>query len=94
MPYVLVAYDISDDPRRERARRRLQARGYRMLQRSVYIARGGSTEAKEAAAMLRGLLGPGDRLLVLVVPMEAVRRRIAVGDDALAEKGERSVVAV
>ena len=93
MPYVLVAYDIGDDTRRERARRRLLARGYRMLQRSVYIAHGGSAEAKEAAAMLRPLLGGGDRLLVLVVPGEAVRRRILVGEDPFAA-GRISVVAV
>lgn len=94
MPYVLVAYDISDDSRRELARRRLVARGYAMLQRSVYIARGGYTEAKEAAAMLRGLLGPGDRLLVIVVPVESVRRRIVHGEDVLAEGGRGSVVTV
>ena len=68
MPYVLVAYDIGSDAKRERARRRLQARGYLRLQKSVYIAPGGSAEAKEAAAMLKPLLDPGDRLLVLVVP--------------------------
>ncbi len=93
MPYVLVAYDIGCDARRERARRRLLARGYAMLQYSVYAARGGSSEAKEAAAMLRPLLGEGDRLLVLVVPSEAMRRRILVGDDPFAA-GRRSVVTV
>ncbi len=59
MPYVLVAYDIGCDARRERARRRLLARGYAMLQYSVYAARGGSSEAKEAAAMLRPSSGRG-----------------------------------
>ena len=64
-----------------------------MLQRSVYIARGGSAEAKEAAAMLQPLLGAGDRLLVLVVPPESVRRRILVGEDPFAA-GRKPVAVV
>ncbi len=77
--YILVAYDISDDNARAKAAARLLALGFTRIQKSVYIARGGYTLAKEAYRAVKPLLAPGDHLLVLPVPRDSLGRALVEG---------------
>ncbi len=77
--YVLAAYDISDDRAREAAARRLLMLGFTRVQKSVYLARGGYTLAKEAYRAVRPLLAPGDRLLVVTLPDQSLDRALVWG---------------
>ncbi len=78
--YILVAYDISDDYARAKAAARLLALGFTRVQKSVYIARGGYTLAKEAYRAVKPLLAPGDRLLVLPLPRESLEKALVEGE--------------
>ncbi len=80
MPYVLAAYDISDDRVRERAAAKLLSLGFVRVQKSVYIARGGRSLAKDAWRAVAPLLGEGDRLLIIVVPREALENALVRGE--------------
>ena len=80
MPYVLAAYDISDDGKRAAAAARLTSLGFVRIQKSVYIARGGGSLAKDAWRAVAPLLDPGDRLLVMVVPGESLEKALVKGD--------------
>jgi CRISPR-associated protein Cas2 len=80
MPFVLVAYDISDDGRRASVCDRLKSKGFTMLQKSVYLARGGSALAKDVARALNGLLDPlRDSVAILVIPRDVLERAIILG---------------
>ncbi|MGC8608184.1 MAG: CRISPR-associated endonuclease Cas2, partial [Vulcanisaeta sp.] len=61
--YVIVSYDISDDKRRFEIMSRLKAMGYVRVQRSLYMARGGSTLAKDTARALMRLMGREDSVV-------------------------------
>lgn len=90
MPYIIVAYDISDNRRRALACEELKALGFSMLQRSVYIARGGSSRAKDSARALQKLIrNDGDAVLVMSVPREVLERAIMIGANR-ARVGERN----
>ena len=77
--YVLAAYDISDDRAREAAARRLLMLGFTRIQKSVYLAKGGSTLAKEAYRAVKPLLAPGDRLLVVTLPDWSIEKALTWG---------------
>lgn len=80
MPYVLVAYDISDDRRRFEACEKLKSMGFQRVQRSLYIARGGSSLAKDAARALQRIIDPArDSVVVMVVPGEIVEKAVVLG---------------
>jgi len=80
MPYVLVAYDISDDRRRTLVCDRLKAMGFTRAQKSVYIARGGSSRAKDVARALHRYVDRSeDSVLVLVLPHEVLDKAMIIG---------------
>lgn len=80
MPYIIVAYDVSDDRRRSLVCEELKALGFSMLQRSVYIARGGSSRAKDSARAIQKLIrSDSDTALVMVVPREVLEKAIVIG---------------
>jgi CRISPR-associated protein Cas2 len=73
--YVIVAYDISDDRKRLEASERLKGLGFTRVQKSLYVARGGYTLAKEAfRALLRVVDSSRDSLFVIVVPRESFEK--------------------
>ncbi|MEM1746589.1 MAG: CRISPR-associated endonuclease Cas2 [Candidatus Nezhaarchaeales archaeon] len=80
MPYIFVAYDISDDRRRALVCEELKSLGFSMLQRSVYVARGGSSRAKDCARAVQRLVrNDVDAVLVMVVPTEVLDKAITIG---------------
>lgn len=80
MPFVVVFYDVSDDRRRARLARVLEALGLVRVQRSVFIGRGGFSKAKEAARAARRIVDVGrDSVAVVVVPEDYARRVLVVG---------------
>ncbi|MEM1928339.1 MAG: CRISPR-associated endonuclease Cas2 [Acidilobaceae archaeon] len=80
MPYVVVAYDISDNEARARASEKLKSMGYTRVQRSLYVKRGGAGEAKEVARALARIIDPEtDSVVVMVVPWESLERAWRLG---------------
>lgn len=84
MPYVIVAYDISDDNRRVRASEKLISMGYTRLQRSFYIRRGGMSEAKETFRALSRIVNhKTDNLIVAVVPYESIEKAFRINSGVM-----------
>lgn len=80
---VLVAYDISDDYKRDKAAKTLLSMGFQRIQRSLYAARGGREKARQAAAALRRLIDPHtDRVDIVVLQEHEWRTRITIGEGA------------
>ncbi|MET1101041.1 MAG: CRISPR-associated endonuclease Cas2 [Pyrodictiaceae archaeon] len=80
MPYVIVAYDISDDRKRATICDKLKSMGFSMAQRSVYIARGGSPLAKDAARALQRIIdGSRDSILIMTIPRDVLEKAIVLG---------------
>ncbi|MEM0340427.1 MAG: CRISPR-associated endonuclease Cas2 [Acidilobaceae archaeon] len=80
MPYVVVAYDISDDAVRFRASEKLKSMGFTRVQRSLYVRRGGAHEAKEAARALARIIDyKTDNVIVMVVPWESLEKAFRLG---------------
>ncbi len=81
MTFVIVAYDISDDYKRDLAARTLLSMGFQRVQRSVYVARGGSGFARQVAAALRRVIDwETDRVDIIVVPDYAWLGRLTLGE--------------
>ncbi len=60
----LIAYDISDNRRRNRVAKYLEARGERM-QKSLFVCRLAPTAARRIRHALEGMIDPaGDRLMI------------------------------
>ncbi|MEM0497843.1 MAG: CRISPR-associated endonuclease Cas2 [Acidilobaceae archaeon] len=86
MPYVVVAYDISDDIIRSRVSEKLKSMGFTRIQRSLYVRRGGAYEAKEAARALARIIDyKTDNVIVMVVPWESLERAFKLGVFSYAE---------
>ncbi len=84
MPFVLVAYDISDDKRRATVCERLKAMGFSMVQKSLYVARGGSSLAKDVYRALQRLVDRSrDSVVVMVVPREVLQKSMVIGVNRL-----------
>ncbi len=84
MAVLLVAYDISDDERRNKLARALTRLGYSRIQRSVYVHprayRGLARRTIEVAARL---MDPAtDRVLILTLPEGVYRDAIHLGAPA------------
>ena len=77
---VLVAYDISDNFRRQRFAEWLLARGFSRIQRSVYVARGGIALARDVERMARRVVDrERDVIHIILVQDLEWDRRIVVG---------------
>jgi len=80
MTYVVVAYDISDNRRRFEAAERLRGLGFIRIQRSLYVARGGGTLAKDAyRALLRVIDRSRDSVFVIVLSRESFEKALIYG---------------
>ncbi len=80
MTLVIVAYDISDTARRDRAAKTLFSMGFTRMQRSLYIARGGTAKARDAARALSRIIDhERDVVDIIVVPDHYWAARIIVG---------------
>ena len=77
--YVVVSYDISDNKRRTEVMNRLKSMGYVRVQRSLYVARGGSALAKDTARSLMRMIGKGDLVVILVIDGKTLSRAIRLG---------------
>ncbi len=65
---IVVAYDIRNDNARTRAMKRLLAMGFKRLQKSLYIKKGGRGDALDAfRAVKRYLKDEEDKLFVVVL---------------------------
>ncbi len=81
MPVVIVAYDISDDYKRDKVAKLLFSMGFERVQRSLYAARGGVEKARQVAAAIARLIDhETDRVDVIVVPEHYWRARLVVGN--------------
>ncbi|MEM1560426.1 MAG: CRISPR-associated endonuclease Cas2 [Ignisphaera sp.] len=90
MSYIVAFYDISDNSRRLIAAEKLQGLGFQRVQRSVYIAKGNASLAKEAfRALLRVIDRSTDSIGVIVVPKEYMDK--AMFFNSQAEVGEKSL---
>lgn len=91
--YVVVAYDISDNGRRYEASERLKGLGFVRIQRSLYIARGGSALAKDAYRMLLRIIDKStDSIFVAVLPRESVEKALTYGlMHGVGDEGSRAV---
>ncbi|MCC6017336.1 MAG: CRISPR-associated endonuclease Cas2 [Desulfurococcaceae archaeon] len=78
---IVVAYDISDDVKRQRLALWLQQKGFTRIQRSVFVGRGGIATAKDIERFARKILGSGDKLHIFLVSDVEWERRIAVGEE-------------
>jgi len=84
VPFVIVVYDISSDKVRNTVCDKLKSMGFSMVQRSVYVARGGFSKAKDAArAIQRHIDESGDSVLVMVVSRDVLERAIVIGVNRL-----------
>ncbi|MDK6029403.1 CRISPR-associated endonuclease Cas2 [Ignisphaera sp. 4213-co] len=87
--YVVIAYDISDNSRRFEASEKLRGLGFVRIQRSLYIARGGYTLAKEAfRTLLRVIDRSRDSVFVVVLSKESFEKAFIHG--AAVDLGEES----
>ncbi|GAB6946849.1 hypothetical protein JCM16161A_09790 [Vulcanisaeta sp. JCM 16161] len=77
--YVVVSYDISSDRRRLEIMNKLKAMGYIRVQRSLYIARGGSALAKDTARALTRLMGREDSVIILIIDGQTLNNAIKLG---------------
>jgi CRISPR-associated protein Cas2 len=78
--YIIVAYDISDNGKRFEAAERLKGLGFMRIQKSLYIARGGSALAKDAyRALLRIIDRSTDSVFVAVIPGESFEKALTYG---------------
>lgn len=93
MSYIIAFYDISDNSRRFIAAEKLRGLGFQRVQRSVYIARGGSSLAKEAfRALMRIVDRATDSVIVVVVPREYIEKALAFGSDVKIGEGVSEVL--
>jgi CRISPR-associated protein Cas2 len=91
MQYV-VAYDITDDARRNRVARFLEGWG-RRVQKSVFECDLSLEELSEMCSRLKELLVPSeDRCHIYRLCGECAPKRVALGDDLEAEWPEAVVV--
>ncbi|AEM38370.1 CRISPR-associated protein Cas2 [Pyrolobus fumarii 1A] len=80
---VIVAYDISDDYKRDRAAKLLLSMGFQRIQRSLYAARGGREKARQVAAALKRIIDPvTDRVDIILVHDHTWETRIVIGEGA------------
>ncbi len=90
--YVIVSYDISDDRRRFEIMSRLKAMGYVRVQRSLYMARGGSALAKDTARALTRLMGREDSVVILIIDGQTLNNAIKLGTANLSIISEPMVI--
>ncbi len=80
MTRVIVAYDISDDATRQRVADWLLAKGFTRIQRSLYVARGGTALARDVERFVRRFIDPKkDVVHIIVVSDLEWDRRIVIG---------------
>ncbi len=92
--YVVVAYDVRDDRRRERLRRLLWRYGLSPISKSVYAGRLGWDKARRLAAAASELLGPSDTLVVLPLQDSEFRRAILATMGYVSRRLHRDVIVV
>ncbi|ADY01604.1 CRISPR-associated protein Cas2 [Vulcanisaeta moutnovskia 768-28] len=90
--YVIVSYDISDDRRRFEIMSRLKAMGYVRVQRSLYMARGGSALAKDTARALTRLMGREYSVVILIIDGQTLNNAIKLGTANLSIISEPMVI--
>jgi CRISPR-associated protein Cas2 len=90
--FVVVSYDITDDRRRIEIMNRLKSMGFVRVQRSLYVARGGSALAKDAARAISRLMGREDSVVILVVDNQTLSSAIKLGTAQLNIPNEPLVI--
>jgi len=90
--FVVVSYDITDDRRRIEIMNRLKSMGFVRVQRSLYVARGGSALAKDAARAISRLMSREDSVVILVVDNQTLSSAIKLGTAQLNIPNEPLVI--
>jgi CRISPR-associated protein Cas2 len=90
--FVIVSYDITDDRRRIEIMNRLKSMGFVRVQRSLYVARGGSALAKDAARAISRLMSREDSVVILVVDNQTLSSAIKLGTAQLNIPNEPLVI--
>jgi CRISPR-associated protein Cas2 len=90
--FVIVSYDITDDRRRIEIMNRLKSMGFVRVQRSLYVARGGSALAKDAARAISRLMSREDSVVILVVDNQTLSGAIKLGTAQLNIPNEPLVI--
>lgn len=90
--FVIVSYDITDDRRRIEIMNRLKSMGFVRVQRSLYVARGGSALAKDTARAISRLMGKEDSVVILVVDNQTLSNAIKLGTAQLNIPNEPLVI--
>jgi len=90
--FVIVSYDITDDRRRIEIMNRLKSMGFVRVQRSLYVARGGSALAKDAARAISRLMSREDSVVILVVDNQTLSNAIKLGTAQLNIPNEPLVI--
>ncbi len=77
---VVVAYDISNNEKRQRLADWLLARGFSRIQRSLYVARGGVALARDVERYAKRFIDPSrDVIHILLIQDLEWDRRIVLG---------------
>ena len=80
MTMIIVAYDIHDSDRRDRAAKLLFSMGFTRIQRSLYAGRGGLARARDVARALSRIIDLSrDVVDIVLVPEHYWSSRIEVG---------------
>ncbi len=77
---IIASYDISDDRRRINAMNMLKALGFIRVQKSLYVARGGSSLAKDTArALSRAIKTDEDSVIIILIDNKAWTNAFKLG---------------
>lgn len=92
---LIVVYDISDDAAREKVARKLKLLGLSRVQRSAFVGVGGVARAKDAARAVAPLIDhSSDSVVIVVVPVECVKRALVLGTTMAPLEGVRPYATV
>jgi CRISPR-associated protein Cas2 len=96
LPRIVVFYDISNDHRRQKVAKLLEAMGLIRIQRSVFIGRGGIGKAKEVVRAATRLIDKRTDSLAAVVVPDDYASKILVAGSLLntPQKAEQRIITV
>jgi CRISPR-associated protein Cas2 len=76
--YFLVVYDVSDDSRRQRLARTLEAWGLARIQRSAFVGRLTTARARDLAKLVSRIIDPSTDVVHMVALQDWEWRRALV----------------
>ncbi len=93
MPYIVVVYDVSDDGRRLRLSRTLEAWGLSRIQRSAFTGRMQPSRARDLAAAVARRVDEGEDVVhIFQVQPQEWRKTIVIGTPRWGPRAVQGVV--